>query len=271
MSDAYFMSLQSNIIEIVVECQFITMIDCSCFFYQWRVHFANRYKLTIITHRDQETFNVTIMKFRNSFFYVQRQINRDFRAYQQYARVYIDDIVIFSKTQSEHIVHLRNIFRILSTNNIVINLKKIYIDYSSITLLKEQVIFLDLFTDVQKMKTIANLDFLKTLEQLKIYLDLTEWFRKYVSNYVRRFEFLQNRKIQLLKSASKASNVRKFYFSKTKIHDSFIDEIASFKYLQDCLSTSRYFVHYDFNRQLYIDLNLNKEDIDAMIYHVIET
>ena len=211
------------------------------------------------------------MSFRNSFFYVQRQISRVFRAYQQYARVYIDDIVIFSKTQSEHTMHLRNIFRILSTNNIVINLKKIYIDYSSITLLEKQVFFLDLSTDVQKIKTIANLNFLKTLEQLKTYFDFTEWFRKYVSNYVKRFEFLQDRKTQLLKFSSKANNVKKFYSSKTKIHDFFIDKIISFKYLQDCLSTSRYFVHYDFNRQLYIDLNLSKKNIDAMIYHIIET
>lgn len=94
------------------------------------------------------TFNVAVIKFRNKFFYVQRQIDRVLRTYQQYARVYVDDIVTFFKTNNEHIMYLRNIFKILSTNNIVINSKKAYIDYSSVILLEEQIISFDLFTNV---------------------------------------------------------------------------------------------------------------------------
>lgn len=127
-----------------------------------------------MTHRNQETFNVTVMNFRNSSFYVQRQINRVFRLYKHYTCTYIDDIVIFSQNKDEHLSHLHNVFKTLSNNNIAINSQKAYIDYSSITLLKEQVTFLKLFTNVQKMEIIFNLNFLKTLKQLKTYFNLID-------------------------------------------------------------------------------------------------
>ena len=70
--DVYFLSLQFEIISIVLNCQYITVIDCFVFFYQWRVHFKNRHKLTIVNHKKQKSFNVIVMKYKNSSTYVQR-------------------------------------------------------------------------------------------------------------------------------------------------------------------------------------------------------
>ena len=70
--DSYSLSLQSDIIQAVQECRFISVIDCVSFFYQWRVHSNDRHKFTVVTHREQKTFNVAIMKYRNSSVYVQK-------------------------------------------------------------------------------------------------------------------------------------------------------------------------------------------------------
>ena len=48
-----------------------------------------------MNHRDQENFNVAIMKYKNSSTYVQRQIDRLLREQKKYVRVYVNDIVIF--------------------------------------------------------------------------------------------------------------------------------------------------------------------------------
>ena len=71
-SNVYFLSLQFDIISIVLECQYIIVLNCSIFFYQWRIHSDDRHKLTVITHRDQENFNVIVMNYKNFFVYVQR-------------------------------------------------------------------------------------------------------------------------------------------------------------------------------------------------------
>ena len=221
-SDAYSLSLQNDIIQTVQKCRFISIINCASFFYQWRVHSENRHKFTIVSHREQETFNVAVMSYRNSSVYVQRQIDRILRSYD-FVRAYVNDIVIFSDNLNDHIKHLRAIFQILKTNNISVNLKKAFLKYFSVTLLKQHVIFFDLSTDEFKLRIIANLKFSSTLDQLKIYLRLTDWFKQYIEKFAAIFKSLQKRKTKLLQYAFKFENAKKSYFSKTKFTKSFIE------------------------------------------------
>ena len=115
---------------------------------------------------------MTVMKYKNSSVYVQKQIDRILKSFD-FARVYVNDIVVFSKIMNEHFEHLRVVFRILKNNNISINFKKAFFEYSSITLLDQYVTFFELFTDESKLQAISNLKFFSTLSQLKTYLELT--------------------------------------------------------------------------------------------------
>jgi hypothetical protein len=62
--DAYSLSLQSDVISAVKECEYLSIIDCVSFFYQWRVHSSNRHKLTVISHRDQKIFQIAMMRYK---------------------------------------------------------------------------------------------------------------------------------------------------------------------------------------------------------------
>ena len=75
-TDVYALPLQSDIINAVEGCKYITVVDCASFFYQWRVHPQDRHKLTVVTHRGQESFNMAVMSYKNSPAYVQHQIDR---------------------------------------------------------------------------------------------------------------------------------------------------------------------------------------------------
>ena len=268
LSNVYFISLQIDIIQIVNDCQFISLINCAEFFYQWRVHFVDKHKLTVVSHREQKTFNVTIKRLRNSLFYVQKQIDRVLRSYKNYFKAYINDMIVFSKTKQNHMTHLRKIFNILIENNIIVNSLKAFIEFSFVTLLKQRMTSLKLSIEAEKIKVISSLFFFRTFDELNIYLEFTNWFKQYVFNYVVKSESLQNRKTTLFKSTSKVENAKKSYIFKTKLLQSTTNEIVAFKYIQHHFFNKRYFVHFDSTRQLYIDLNSNDKDIDAMIYHI---
>lgn len=113
------------------------------------------------------------MGYRNSPAYVQRQIDRVLRPYRNFAKAYVDDIVIFSKSLAEHRAHLTKVFDVLAKNNISVNPAKAFIGYPSVNLLGQKVTSLGLCTDEEKLKVIANLTFPKTLGQLETYLGLT--------------------------------------------------------------------------------------------------
>src|SRR5277367_4270291 len=113
-TDVYPLPLQSDVIAVAQGCKYITVVDCASFFYQWRVHPSDRHKLTVISHRGQEHFNVCVMGFKNSPAYVQRCIDILLQD-DPWAHAYIDDVVIASHTLEEHTQHLRTVFRLFSS------------------------------------------------------------------------------------------------------------------------------------------------------------
>ena len=269
--DVYSLSLQFDIIQMIAKCNYIIVVDVAFFFYQWRVHLDDRYKLIVISHRDQKFFNVAIMSYKNSSTYVQRQIDRVLREHRRYAKAYVDDVVIFSRNLQNHMTHLRAIFDILNVNNITIKIVKVFIDYLTMQLLDQRVDFFELVTAEDKLKTIFMLKFFRSLRQLKIYLRLIDWLREYVSHYVDVFKSLQMRKTKLLRDDSVAESARKVYSNKTRLNHSIEAKIKTFNTLQILLSKLFYLIHANTKRSLYVDLDASKEfDFDAMIYHVKE-
>ena len=267
--DVYFLSLQFDIIAAIQNCFYIFVIDCVDFFYQWRVHFFDRHKLTVINHRKQKSFNVTVMKYKNSFAYVQRQIDRFLRFCRSFVRIYIDDVIIFFKISKKHFVYFEEIFRIFRKFNILIKSFKIFFVYFSIQFLDQRVNSLKLITNENKLRAINKLKFSITFRKLEHYLELTNWLKKYVKNYVKISKSLQNKKILMLKKSSVIDeSVRKFYSAKIAFQNLIENEIRFYKELQKKLFSFWYFVHHNHFRQLYMNVDFNKkEKMNAMMYH----
>jgi hypothetical protein len=158
---------------MVAGCQYITVVDATSFFYQWRLHPDDKKHMGVISHRGQEIFKVAIMGFRNSIAYVQRQIDNVLRDYRLFCRAYIDDIVIASQTLEEHERHLDLVFSKLARYNICLNPKKSHVGFPSIQLLGQRVDSLGLSTLESKMYAIATLEFPRTLKALETYLGMT--------------------------------------------------------------------------------------------------
>ncbi len=136
--DAYPLPLQADITAAAKDASYISVVDCASFSYQWRVHPDDRHKLTVVTHRDQESFNVAIIGFENFPAYVQRQTDRLLRPFRAFARAYVDDIVIFSKPLEEHLRHLAAIFSLFVKKGISIKPSKAFLGYSTVQLLGQK-------------------------------------------------------------------------------------------------------------------------------------
>ena len=171
----------------------------------------------MINHKEQEFFNVVVMSYKNSFVYVQKQIDRFLKLHRVYVKTYVNNIVIFSKTLKKHEQYFRQVFIILQINNISIKFEKVFLNYSSVQFLNQKVNFFDFATTKDKLKTISKLQFSRTFRQLEIYLNLTNWLREYISHYVEIVKSLQNRKTKLFRSNSIEKNARKTYSTRTRM------------------------------------------------------
>ena len=161
--DVYFMRFQQNIISIIVDSSYISIMNDVNFFHQWRVQQSNRHKLTIVSHRDSEQWNVVVMSYRNSSTYVQRQIDKLLRDYF-FAREYVNDIVMFFSSLKKHLRHLNEIFALFKRYNIVIKSFKTYLDYSIVQLFDQKIDNLNMTIVKNKIEIIVVLNFFHVLK-----------------------------------------------------------------------------------------------------------
>ena len=127
-----------------------------------------------MSHRENEQFNVIVMNYIDNFVYVQRQIDNILKKYCAFARVYVNDIVMFNKILANYIDHLRKIFQLFEKMNIVFKSSKIYFEYFIVALLKQKVNNLKLITIKKKLKIISKLKFFIIFKLFEIYLKLIE-------------------------------------------------------------------------------------------------
>lgn len=269
-SDSYPLPLQSDITSAVAGFPYISTMDGNGYFHQFLVRYKDRHKLTVVSHRGQEQYNVALMGYKGSPPYVQRQTDKILRPLRDFARAYVDDMIAFSKTLSQHLEHLRQMFTLFRQRRISLNPKKSFLGYPSVTLLGQRVDSLGLSTSEEKLAAITSLRFPKSLRELETFLGLTGWLRSSIPRYAQRANPLQQRKTELTKVIPKEAkgHARKRH-SSSSYYEPTEAEVKAFQDLQEAFSSPTFLIHFDPSRRLYIDLDASKEwGFATMIYHV---
>ena len=111
-------------------------------------------------------------------------MNRIFHQYLgKFVLVYLDDILVFSKTPKEHIEHLRVVFDVLRKNKLYAKLAKCHFAKNELEYLG-QVIGKDAIkVDPRKIETFAKWARSKDVNQLRSFLDLCNYFCKFIQGY----------------------------------------------------------------------------------------
>ena len=270
-TDSYPLPLQSEIIALLLGYMYLSTIDAVGWFHQFLVARADRYKFTVVSHRGQEESAVALMGYKGSPPYVQRQTDTMLRPFKHFAKAFVDDIIIFSRTLQEHLNHLRQVFELFRSKRVSLSPTKSFIGYPSVTLLGQRVDGLGMSTSQEKIQAITSLSFPKTLRDLEIFLGLTGWLRSSIPRYAQIANPLQERKTILTKGlgtgakgpARKRGAVKVVYYDPTEA------ELEAFRLLQQAFGSPTFLSHYDATRFLFIDLDASKAwGFAAMIYHI---
>lgn len=270
LTDAYPMPLQSDVTSAVAGCPYISVMDMVAFFYQWPVAREDRHKLTVVSHRGQEFFNVAPMGFKNSPPFVQRQVDKIIREKKLggFCKAYIDDIVSYSKSLDEHVAHLRRLFTVFQDMNLTMSPEKTFLGFPSIQLLGQHVDGMGLSTSAEKLAAISALEFPRSAKDLEHYLGLTGWLRSYVAYYAQLAEPLQNCKTMIFRKAPAGTHARKSYAA-TVLVEATSDMREAFQALQAAFAKPSMLHHFDRSRVLYIHVDASKQrGFGIMIAHL---
>ena len=197
----------------------------------------HRHRFIISSYQSQKIWNVAIMKYKNFVVYIQCFI--DFILWKQwtFAKIYINDIIIFSNIFEEHVEHLWTIFKILVFKRISVLFIKSFFCYSLIKLLKQWMNALNMIISKNKFVVINKLKFSLFFTQLNHYIDFVKYLWQYIFQYTFIIRPLQNQKTLLNKKIKSMKNVhrRKNYINKLFV-DNFID-----KKIRNILSITKFF------------------------------
>ncbi|AEO55087.1 hypothetical protein MYCTH_2054232, partial [Thermothelomyces thermophilus ATCC 42464] len=93
-----------------------------------------------------------------------------FLKYHYFVKVYINDIIIFSKIEEEYLKYLYTIYEILNKAYIYISVAKSFIGYLAVRLLRYIVNGKGITKTDDRIATFKKLKFLDTLDNLEHYL-----------------------------------------------------------------------------------------------------
>lgn len=113
--------------------------------------------------------------------------------------VYIDDIVVYSKTWAEHTAHLDLVLSTVSKSGLTLSPKKCHFGYSSILLLGQKVSHLGLSTHAKKVKAMSDLAHPMKVSELQTFLGMMVYF----SSHIPYYSFMVSPLFQLLHKNSK--------------------------------------------------------------------
>ena len=116
----------------------------------------------------------------------QTMMNDIFRPYlDKFVTTYIDDILVYSKSLNEHLDHLRIVLQILRENKLYGKLTKCEFLKSKIEFLGHIVSEEGIQVDPKKTEAVANWSVLQNVSELKSFLGLANYYRKFVKDYAK--------------------------------------------------------------------------------------
>jgi hypothetical protein len=116
-----------------------------------------------------------------TFMRLMNEVLKDFIG--KFIIVYVDDILIFSKTEAEHLNHLAAVMRRLQQHKLMINMKKL-------SFMRTQLIYLGFFIsanelkmDPEKIKVIKDWPSPKSVFEVRSFHGLASFYRKFIRNF----------------------------------------------------------------------------------------
>ena len=170
------------------EANFFTIFDLTSGFWQIGVREEDIEKTAFICSDGLYESTAMPMGLNNSPATFQRLMQRvipaNIRA--SHALVYLDDIIVFSKTFDEHLKHLDEILGLISNANLTIKPKKVTFGKQEVRYLGHRVTSEGSKPDPAKVAAISNMPVPRCVRDVRRFVNLCGYYRQYIRNFAKR-------------------------------------------------------------------------------------
>ena len=182
--DKYPLPLINDMVESFRTANWFTTLDLASGYWQVEMKEDDKEKTAFITKQGLYEFNVMPFGLKNAPGTFQRLMNQVLRKYlNKFVAVYIDDIIIYSKTFEEHLDHVEQVFQALLVANLRIKLKKSKFCFPNIPFLGHIVGRDGIQPDSENIEKVKNYPVPTDLTSLRGALGLFSYYRKFIKGF----------------------------------------------------------------------------------------
>ena len=191
--NSYPLPLIPNIIEKIKGANYFTKLDLRSAYNLVRIRKGDEYKTAFRTKYGHYEYLVMPFGLRNAPATFQSFINSVLRPYlEKFVILYLDDILIFSKSLDEHHEHVRTVLKTLLENNLYAKLKKCEFDQPKVEFLGHVISGKGIATDPKKIEAVRDWPTPTCVKDVQRFVGLCNYYRRFIENFASIAKPLHN-------------------------------------------------------------------------------
>ena len=183
--DNYPLPRIDEIFDRLSGAKIFSKLDLRSGYHQMRVEPSDTYKTAFRTDMGSFEFLVLPFGLTNAPPAFVRMLNRvfPFGEFKGYLAVYIDDLLIFSRTQREHLLHVKSVLETLRKHKLFVKGSKCVFGAQEVEFLGHIVGANGIKTDPAKVEAIVKLPAPRDVPSLRSFLGMVNYFRAFVKGF----------------------------------------------------------------------------------------
>lgn len=184
VKDKYPIPHIADLIDQLRDAKVFSALDLTQGYYQLRIAPEDVHKTAFTTHIGLYEYKVLPMGLSNSVSVFQRAMTSIFAPYiGKFVCVYLDDILIYSKTAEEHMEHLETVLKLLEKHKLYIRMHKCIFNAPEVKYLGHIVGRNQVKPDPKKIQAVAEWPLPENIHQLRAFLGLVNYFSKFIDRH----------------------------------------------------------------------------------------
>ena len=168
--------------------------------------------------------------------------------------IYLDDVIVFSKTPKEHIYRLRGVFHKLSLAGLKLKPKKCEFFKSKIAYLAHIVSAKGIETDPKKVEAVKNWTVPKTVTDVRSFLGFTNYYRQFIKDYAK-----VARPLNVLTSGKNAAKKKKLVEWDEQCQ-------KAFDTLKDLCTSTPILAYADYKKEFQLHMDACERGLGGVLY-----
>ena len=252
--DNHPLALKKDIFNSLPGFKIASTLDLEKGFHQFKIRDSDREKTTFTWKGTQWMFNVAPFGLKTLPAIFQRVMQR-LLGHLPYVAVYIDDIVVFSRSWKEHLEHMEVVINILTEANLKLQLKKCYFARSSFRLLGHIVTTQGVAPCPEKLKRI------RTWKRPSTGLE--------VMSFMGFINFLSDMVPKMSQLCEPINHLR--YHKKISEKDWTLQCEESFQAIKKVLKECPFLHFPDFSKEFYVATDASSTGLGAVLYQIVDS